>query len=310
MKNHLIIANKKILFKEFLLVLTTFIWGFAFVFQDMAMQFISPYTFNMLRSFIGATFVLLFFAIIKMIQKKKKKVADVTHYKKKDLWIGGTLCGVCLFAAMSTQQVGILYEGAGKSGFITALYILFVPIFGLFFKRKTNLKIVFCLIVAACGVYFINKSEDGFVWTKGSFVLLLCAIFYALQILAVDHYANLCDTFLLTALQFFVCGILSFILMICFEHVHFNDILKATLPILFVGVLSSGVGFTFQTYAQKEVHPVVASLIMSLESLFAVIGAYFILHETLSLYESIGCVLIFIAVITSQISFKRKKLTQ
>lgn len=299
--------NKRILFKELLLIITTLIWGFAFVFQDMGMEYVSPFTFNAMRSFVGAFFILLFAIVIRFVNKKKN--LSLAPCSRKNLWLGGLICGVCLFGAMSTQQIGIMYEGAGKSGFLTALYILFVPIFGLLFKRKTSIKILFCLFFAAIGVYFINKDPSGFAWSKGSFFLLLCAMFYGMQIIAIDHYANLCDTFYLTALQFFICAILSSVMMFLLETPSVYQIAQAAIPILFVGILSSGVAFTFQTYAQKEVHPVVASLIMSLESVFAVIGAWLFLHETLSLTETIGCLIIFLSILLSQISFTKKSQT-
>jgi len=298
--------NKKIvIISELLLTLTTLIWGFAFAFQNIASKTLGTFTINASRSIVSAIFLFATSFIVGLVNKKKK-VEAVTNYKTKDLVIGGILCGFFLYLAMGLQQAGISLEGAGKSGFLTAMYIIFVPFVGYLFKKKADLKIVACLVVATIGVFLINVSSEGVSFSVGSILLLGCAFAYAFQILFVDMFANKCDAIKLTAVQSLVCGILSAITMLIVEEVVFTDILSVIVPILFLGILSSGVAYTLQTYTQKNLNANVASLIMSLESVFACVGGMILLNEMLSGIQFVGCALIFIAILFNQIDFKKK----
>ena len=206
---------------------------------------------------------------------------------------------------MATQQIGINLEGAGRSGFITSLYIIFVPIVGLFFRKKVSPFIVFSSIFAVIGLWLINYQEGMLNFTIGSVWLLLCAFFYALQIIAVSFYSPDCDSIKLTALQFLFGGIFQIPFMFFFETPEIINIIKSILPILYCGILSSGIAFTIQVYTQKYIEATIASMIMSLESVFSIIFASIILEEKYSTFELIGCIIIFSSVIFTQLPFDK-----
>ena len=283
-----------------ILILTAFVWGVAFVAQRQGTN-IGPFTLLAARSFLGSIALLPSIGIQSLFGTKKKTTA-VT----KTLWKGGILCGIALAVASALQQIGIADTTAGKAGFITALYIVLVPIIGIFFKRKASFPVWIGVAVATVGMYFLCV-EGGFSIAKGDYFILGCALCFSVQIMLVDHFAPKVDGVKLACIQFFTCGVVSLVPALIFEHPTIAVLQSAWMPILYLGLVSSGVGYTLQIVGQKNVPPALASLIMSLESVFAVLSGWLILQETLSKREMLGCALMFIAIILAQINPKKEK---
>lgn len=305
----------------FMLLLTALIWGTAFVAQSVAMDYVEPFTFNFSRYIIGAL-VLVPFAIISLKKKISnfdsnnsshnnsnnntvlEKSLNVEKPNKKAFLnssiLGGIGCGVLLCVASMLQQYGILYTNSvGKSGFLTALYIIMVPIIGIFFKKKVKPLIWVCVILATVGLYLLCV-KDGFSFEIGDIFLILCALVFSFHIILVDYVSPRGDGVTISMIQFGVSAVLCFICALIFEHVSMANILRAWMPILYAGVMSCGVAYTFQILGQKYVEPTKASLILCLESVFATLGGWVILKEVLSLREAIGCIVVFIAIILAQ----------
>lgn len=287
-----------------LLMLAALIWGSAFVAQSVGMDYIGPFTFNSVRSFLGA--IVLLPVIWYTGRTKKTEIQQDRRQERKDLIMGGICCGVILTVSSSLQQIGLMYTSAGKAGFITALYILIVPVLGMFLGKRVGIKTWIGVVLAVIGMYLLCITS-GFSISYGDFMVLLCAFVFSLHILTVDYFSPKVDGVKLSSIQFLVCGILSAIPMIVKEQPQAADILAAWLPIAYAGVLSSGVAYTLQIVCQKHLNPTVASLIMSLESVFAVLTGWLILHEKLSIREFTGCVLVFAAIILAQLPEKMKK---
>ena len=287
-----------------LLLTTSIIWGTSFIAQIVGMDHIGPYTFTFSRNVISTLFL---FAIIPFFSGKNINTDDSKDNNKKNLIIGGIVCGTMLFIATSLQQIGLQYTTAGKGGFITTLYIVIVPILGIFFRKKVSLKVWLCIFVAAYGMFLLSIDSSSFSIEKGDFLVFLCAIAFSFHILAIDYYSPKVDGTKLSCIQFFVCGFIAMIAMFIFETPNLDTILKAIVPILYAGIFSSGIGYTFQIIAQKNVEPTTASLILSLESVFAVLSGMILLNESLSNRELIGCILIFFAVIFTQIPEKKSQ---
>ena len=286
-----------------LLALTALIWGSAFVAQSVGMDYIGPFTFNSIRSFMGGIVLLPVIFIMKR-QRRKNGQGAPSSGDRKTLIIGGICCGIALAAASSLQQIGIVYTSAGKAGFITALYILIVPIMGLFLGRRAGLKVWIGVALAVAGMYFLCIT-DGFSISKGDFLVFLCAIVFSVHILVIDHFAPKVDGVALSCIQFFVCGILCAVPMFVQEQPRISEILAAWMPLAYAGVLSCGVAYTLQVIAQKNTDPTVASLLLSLESVFSVLTGWVILGERLSGRELFGCALVFAAVLLAQIPGKK-----
>ena len=295
-----------------ILLIAAFIWGTAFVAQTSASDNVGAFTFTALRSAIGAAFLGAFMLLRKlyfnMSKKENTKPVDI----KRSL-VGGAICGIVLFFATNLQQLGITVypEGvasSGRAGFITATYVVMVAISGIFFGKK--LHPVLWAAVAGCvaGMYMLCLSGGFSGVYFGDVLVFLCAICFTAHILVVDRFSDI-DSILLCCLQFTVTGIISAVLMLIFETPDINAILAAWLPIAFTGIMSSGVAYTLQMAGQKHAEPAVASIVMSLESVFSVLAGWVILGETLTTRELIGCVLVFAAVITAQLPefFKEKK---
>ena len=283
-----------------MLAIAAFIWGTSFVAQRTGMDHIGPLTFTCVRSFIGALALLPVALIFEKKPENKNK-------NKKTLLIGGIICGVCLVFASSFQQIGIMYTSAGKSGFITALYIVLVPVFSFIFLRKRPAATVWVsVIIATAGLYLLCMTES-FSLAVGDIWLLACALIYTVHILVIDYFSPKCNGVFLSMIQFLVAGVLCAIAMFIFEEPNIADIISCAGPLLYTGVMSSGVAFTLQILAQKNTEPTVAVLIMSFESVFAVIAGWLILNESLSTKELLGCLLMFIAVVLSQMPKKEKK---
>lgn len=297
---------------NFLLMLAALIWGSAFVAQSVGMDYLGPFTFNSVRSFMGS---LVLLPVIWFMDRQKKDKTEAAEGKntteeklqeKKTLITGGLCCGVILTVSTSLQQIGLIYTTAGKAGFITALYILIVPLLGLFLGKKVGGKTWIGVALAVIGMYLLCIKE-GFSISYGDFMVLLCALVFSLHILTVDYFSPKVDGVRLSCIQFFVCGCLCAIPMLLFEHPEIKYIFQAWLPLVYAGVLSSGVAYTLQIITQKHLNPTVASLLMSLESVFAVLTGWLILNERLSPKELLGCVLVFAAIILAQLPENRKR---
>ena len=288
-----------------LLLLTAIIWGSAFVAQKSGMDYVEPFTFNGIRTFIGG---LVLIPVIFFMEKKNppEEISREEKTKKnKELLIGGICCGLALFAASSLQQFGVSYTTAGKAGFITTLYVVFVPIISVLLRKKVRPIMWLCVAMGAVGLYLLCMTDASFRLTFGDTLVLLCAVAFAVHILTMDHFSPKMDGIKLSCIQFLTVGIVSMVCMFIFEHPDIHAILDCAVPILYAGMLSCGLGYTFQVVAQKHAEPTVASLLMSLESVFAVVFGALLLHETMSMRELSGCLIIFIAVIISQLPEKK-----
>lgn len=281
-----------------LLSLTAFIWGTAFVAQSAGMDYIGPFTFSCIRNIIGGLFLI---PCIWFFDKSEKK--EMTREEKKVLLLGGICCGVALCVASNLQQFGIQFTTAGKAGFITALYIVLVPIMGLFFRKKVAGKIWFSVILATVGLYFLCMTWK-FSISKGDFYVFLCALGFTVHIMIIDYFSPKTDGVKMSCIQFWVAGILSAVPMFLYENPNISAITEAAVPLLYAAIMSSGIGYTLQIVGQKEADPTLASLILSLESVFAVLAGWVLLGEVLSARELLGCVLMFAAIILSQLPEK------
>ncbi len=289
-----------------MLVLTAFIWGTAFVAQSVGMDYLEPFTFNGVRSLIGGAALIPCIAILQMINGKDEgKVSE----SRKELVAGGTACGLLLFAASSLQQIGIQYTTAGKAGFITAFYIVIVPVFGIFLRKKIGYKIWTAVVMALLGLYFLCMTEQ-FSVGKGDILIFACALVFSVHILVIDYFSPRVDGVKMSCIQFFVCGIASLPFMFLLETPRVEAMVNGLMPLLYAGVLSCGVAYTLQIIGQKNVNPAIASLILSLESCFSVLAGWAVLGERLSVRESIGCVLMFGAIILAQLPDKKRSVKE
>ena len=289
-----------------MLILTAFIWGTAFVAQSVGMDFLEPFTFNGVRSLIGGIVLLPCIFLIRRINARSGE-AEKAEGTRKDLVLGGILCGLLLFAASSLQQIGIVYTTAGKAGFITAFYIVIVPVLGIFLHKRIGWKVWAAVVMALAGLYFLCMTEELTVG-KGDLYLFLCALIFSVHILVIDHFSPRVDGVKMSCIQFFTCGIVSLIPMFAWETPGVDNLLAGWMPLLYAGVLSCGVAYTLQVVGQKNVNPAVASLILSLESCFSVLAGWLILGEKLTMREFAGCVLMFAAIILAQLPESKKEL--
>ena len=290
--------NKKLI-SSLLLVLTALIWGSAFVAQQQGLDYAGPLTFNGTRSIIGSLVLIPVAAIFRPKEPTNKKHTI----------LGGILCGVVLFAATNLQQAGLAYTEVGKAGFITTFYIVLVPVLGLFLGRRTGVVTWAAVILALGGLYCLCMTPGAFTLQKGDVMELACALFYAIQILIVDRCVSDADGVLLSCIQFAVIGVLSLIAAFIFEEPNFRQLWQGWVPLLYAGVLSSGVAYTLQIVGQKNLHPTVASLLMSLESAFAVLAGWVVLRQALSGRELIGCGLMLCAVVLVQLAPSKSEKT-
>lgn len=287
-----------------LLLLTAMIWGAAFVAQSVSMDYVGPFTFLCTRSILGGVVLLPVIAV--MGKRKQEKSAEKSE-NRRILFLGGICCGIMLFIGSALQQVGIQYTTAGKAGFITAMYMVLVPICGLFFGKRPGGKTWAAVVVALVGMYLLCLYGSGIQnLSKGDLLEMLCALGFTAHILVIDHFSPKVDGVKMSCIQFFVCGILAGIFMLILEKPSWENIRAAAMPILYAGILSSGVGYTLQIVAQKDTQPTVASLLMSLESVFSLIFGWILLKEAMSGVELLGCVLMFAAIIWVQLPEKKK----
>lgn len=278
-----------------MLIATAFIWGCAFVAQSVAMDYVGPWTFTCVRSWI-AGFVLL--AVIRFLDSAGMAVNDWKGALKP-----GIIVGLALTAASMLQQIGIQYTTVGKAGFITALYVVLVPIFSSLLGRKVSSRIWISAGIAAFGLYLLCM-QGGLSLRQGDFLVFLCAIAFAVHILVIDSFQKV-DGARMSCIQFFTVGIVTTIPMLVLEHPDLSSLLAAAGPILYAGILSSGAGYTLQILGQKHADPSVASILMSLESVFSVLAGFLFLHQAMSAKELAGCALMFGAIVLAQIPEKK-----
>ena len=292
----------------FELALTAFIWCVAFVAQSVGMDYIGPFTFNCARFFIGG--IVLIPLIFFLNRGKKNEVKnEQSREQKKNTIIGGILCGILLCAASSFQQFGIMQTSVGKAGFITALYIIIVPLLGIFLHKRITLLMGISALITVFGFYLLCISGQIEI-NRGDLLVLICAFIFSLHILVIDIYSPKGDCVTISCIQFFVSGIISGICMFLFETPVWADIFAAYIPVLYAGIFSCGVAYTLQIVGQKNMEPAVASLILCLESVFSAIAGWLILKQALSRRELIGCIFVFTAVILAQLPQKEKKMNK
>lgn len=297
--------NKYILRQSMILFVTATIWGVAFVAQSVGMDYVGPYTFIAARNVI-ALLVLLPWMAFRDKRSRKRGGSEAQKQKsdRKSLLTGGICCGICLFAASVLQQFGMKYTTVGKAGFITAMYIVLVPVFGIFLRKKTGVKVWLAVAVALAGLYLLCMTTGDFYLQKGDIYILGCAAVFAVHILVVDHFSPMVDGVKLSCVQFAVNAILGTIMLLLLEQHDLSDLIAAWLPIVYAGALSSGVGYTFQIIGQKGMNPTAASLILSLESVISVLAGWLLLHQALTARELAGCALVFAAIILVQLPVK------
>ena len=304
-----------------MLLLTAVIWGVAFVAQSVGMEYIGPFTFNCVRCLIGGVVLIPCIWILGRVrgsetvsgteesEKRAGKDGKTERaYRKNErriLLTGGLCCGLALFVASNLQQFGIQYTSVGKAGFITAMYIVLVPVLGVFLKKKIGLKVWISVALAVVGLYLLCITE-GFSVGLGDLLVLLCAFVFAVHILVIDYFSPKTDGVRLSCIQFLVCGVLSGICMMIAEQPDMGAILQAWMPVLYAGVMSCGVAYTLQIIGQKGMDPTVASLILSLESVVSVLAGWALLGQSLSARELFGCVLMFGAIILAQLPERAK----
>ena len=296
-----------------ILLLTATIWGIAFVAQSEGGNAVGAFTFNSTRSLIGSLVLIpVIFLLNKINPKDNKSESGISSgnsssgnifSRNRTLILGGISCGICFFLASNFQQLGIMYTSVGKAGFITACYIVIVPILGLFMKKKCSPFIWAAVAMALVGLYLLCIT-DGFSIGKGDILVLICAFLFSLHILIIDYFSPKVDGVKMSCIQFFVCGVLSAIPALIFEHPQLSAFHGAWGAILYAGVMSCGVAYTLQIVGQKNMDPTVASLILSLESCISVLAGWIILGQKLSMREIIGCVVMFAAIVLAQLPQK------
>lgn len=289
--------NRKTLRANLLLLLTAMIWGSAFVAQRVGMDKVGPFTFNGIRSLMAA---LVLLPVIRVMDKTGAGHRPQSPAEKKRLLLGGCLCGVCLCAGSTLQQFGLVYTTAGKAGFITALYVVLVPVVSLFLGRRASLTTWLGVALAAIGLYLLCMSGSLRI-NLGDLLVMISAVCFCAHILTIDHFSPGLDGVRLSCLQFFVSGTIGCVCALLFEVIDPAALLECALPILYAGVLSGGVGYTLQIIAQKDTDPTVASMILCLESVFSVVFGALLLGERMAAHEIIGCALMFAAILLAQL---------
>ena len=300
---------------DFLLLLTAFIWGSAFIAQSAGADLVGPFTFNTFRYALG---VVALTPVIMWMDKKRKASGEVAvkpaehpedegFFKtgeRRTLIVGGIITGIILFASSGIQQYAIAYTTAAKSGFITTLYVIIVPFMGLFLKKKVRPIVWLCAVLGIFGLYLLAIEPGTFSFGKGEFYTFICAIGFSCHIMVIDFLSPKVDGVRFSRLQFLTTSVLSCIVMILNETVVLSDLKEAWFSLIYAGIFSSAIAYTLQIVAQKNAEPAVASLILSLESVFAAICGVFFLHEYLNGRELMGCILVFAATIIAQVPAK------
>lgn len=290
--------DSKAVQSSFLLITAAAVWGFAFVAQRMGMEHVGPFTFNAIRFLLGA---LSLTPLMWFLQHRKSKKATSTE-SSKGIVKWGVIAGIALFAGSSFQQVGLITTTAGNAGFITGLYVIFVPLLGLFVRQKTQPIVWIAALMAVVGMYFLTV-EEGFAINIGDLLVLVSALFFAIHVLIIGHLTQLYDAIKLSIVQFLACGFLSLVVALAIETITLDGIFSAAIPILYGGLISVGAGYTLQVFGQKHSKPAPAAIILSTEAVFAVIGGVLILHETMDVKSLFGCSLMFAGMVLAQIKF-------
>lgn len=293
--------NKK-LYGTLSLLAATVIWGFAFIAQSVGMELIGPFTFQAVRCGLAVVFLIPCTFLLEI--GRLSPAQSFARWTDSRLWKAGIICGCALFVAASLQQIGLVSTDAGKAGFITAMYIVLVPVLGLFLKRKPPRNTVISVFLAVAGLYLLSCMGASGI-NAGDLCLMGCALAFAVQINCIDRFAGTVDGFRLNCVQSLTVTLLSIPFALLTETIEIGNILACWMPLMFAGVLSMGVAYSLQIVGQKELEPTVASLIMSLESVFAALGGWWLLNERMSLQELLGCGLVFTAVILSQLPSKK-----
>lgn len=300
--------NRKSLKGTIFLLIGSMIWGSAFVAQNVGMDYVGPYTFNGLRFLVGTLTLLPVIIISDLIKKKlpnaPQKTAEELRSERKTTIKAGIIAGFALFIPSTLQQIGLIETSPGKSGFITAMYIVTVPLLALFLGKKAGANVWISVCIAIAGLYLLCVTEQ-FSINASDTITLISVIFWAVQILVIDRYAAEVDCLKLACLEFLVSGLLSLIPMFLLEQPEWEGIKACAVPLLYTGIMSCGVAYTLQPLGQKYTPPSVAAILMSMESVFAALAGFLILHEKLSPRELAGCALMFCAVLLSQFPFKR-----
>lgn len=292
-------SKKKSYRSSAMLTLTALIWGVAFVAQSEGMNYVGAFTFNACRFILGG---LVLVPCIFFLRKGNGVQLNREEQKRqrKTGVIGGVCCGIFICLGSTLQQFGIAQTTVGKAGFITSLYIIIVPVLGLFLRKNVGLNIWVSVAIAAAGMYLLCITE-GFSISRGDFLVFLCAIGFSLHILVIDYFSPKADGVVISCVQFFTAGIISSVFMFLFERPTWEAVMAAWAPVLYAGVMSCGVGYTLQVIAQKDVEPTIASLIMSMESVFSLLAGWVLLGQKMSPKELSGCVLVFGAIILAQV---------
>ena len=294
----------KKIFKPLLLVLVAMIWGTAFVAQSSGMKYVGPFTYNCVRMLLGGIVLIPVIAFID--SKKTKETLTLEKNNKKIQILGGICCGIALCVSSMFQQFGVKYTTVGKASFITAMYIVIVPVLSIFLKKHVSKLTAISVVIAVIGFYLLCLSGNDSL-AKGDLLVLICAFGFSIHIIVIDYFSPLVDCVKMSCMQFLVGGVLAGIAMFIFEKPVWTDIWACRLEIGYAGIMSCGVAYTLQIVAQKDVNPTIASLLMSLESVFGAIAGYIILGEAFTGRQVIGCIIIFTAVILAQLNIPDKK---
>ncbi|MBO5230142.1 MAG: DMT family transporter [Clostridia bacterium] len=292
--------NKGKLLGPFYCILAAVVWGMSFVAQSEG-AYIGTFTFNGIRTLIGG--IVLIPLVIFSFRKENAALpaGEKKKFPFKDVLIGGICCGIPLFIGGNLQQHAFNYIEVGKVGFITALYMVLVPVVGIFLKQKARFNVWIGVAFGVVGLYFLSIPKGDFSIGKGELITIFCSFGFTAHILVIDHFCKKVNNIALSCAQFFVAGILSIICMFIFEEPEFDAVVGAYVPLLYAGIMSCGVAFTAQIFGQKYTEPAVASLLLCLESVFAVLFGWLLLHQTLSARELFGCLIMFIAIVFTQI---------
>lgn len=292
--------KKTALRSSFLLFLAAFIWGVAFVAQSVGMDYMGPFSFNGARFLMGSIVLLP----LVLYRRKKDKEKQVKRADLKTTLIGGGCCGLALCSAALLQQFGIMYTTVGKAGFITTLYIIIVPIMGIFLKKKVPGKVWLAAVIAAVGMYLLCMSES-FRLSRGDTYVFICAVLFSVHILVIDYFSPKADGVELSCLQFLTAGVICSVAALILEKPQLSNFVDGIIPLAYAGIMSSGVAYTLQIVGQKDLDPTVASLILSMESVVSMLAGWVLLGQALSPRELFGCLLVFGAVILVQLPDKR-----
>ena len=291
-------------FRQYLLLfITASIWGSGFVAQKLGMSYVSPFAFTFIRTLIGALFLVPFIVISKRFNKRNPHNSRKNNYHA--LLLGSIVCGFFLIVSESFQQFGLVTSDVNKTSFITSLYMIFVPIIGIFLGHKITLKTVIAVLISCIGLYLFC-IKDGFVIEKGDFLVLLCALGFSGHILVISHFINKVDGVLLSCGQFFCASLMGFIMMLLDGIPSYEALYLAAPAFLYAGIMSNGIAYTLQVVGQRAVNPTIASLILSLESVMGALFGVVLLNEVMTSREITGAILMFTAIIITQITFRKK----